>query len=48
MSRTCLWNPVTRPDKSSKDLAAAKIGGDRACLVKFIGTQQWTQISTED
>jgi hypothetical protein len=34
MSGTCLWNPVTRPDKSSKDLTAVEIGADRTCPVQ--------------
>jgi hypothetical protein len=34
MSETYLWIPVTWPDKSSKDLAAMKIGADWTCSVQ--------------
>jgi hypothetical protein len=34
MSKSCLWNPVTRLDKSEKDLVVLKSGADQTCLIQ--------------
>jgi hypothetical protein len=45
MSEKPLWNPVSKPDNFSWDLAAEELGLGRTCLTRVTRTRPGTRIS---